>query len=79
MSLETQHVSYREILSQEMAWQEAVQVTLSARQQILELFDNQQPGEIIFAGCNVSTLRSERSCTILGGRHRNSSQGGDQL
>ena len=51
MSLETQHVSYREILSQEMAWQEAVQVTLSARQQILELFDNQQPGEIIFAGC----------------------------
>jgi len=43
--------SYDEIQTQEMAWKEAVRVTLEKKKEIEEFFDSARPSEVIFVGC----------------------------
>jgi glucosamine--fructose-6-phosphate aminotransferase (isomerizing) len=42
---------YKEIITQELAWQEAVDETLRQKQQIFEFFQNLKPFNVVFAGC----------------------------
>ena len=42
---------YQEIITQKLAWEEAVQVTKKNKAQITEFFDTLKPSSVFFAGC----------------------------
>lgn len=42
---------YQEIITQKLAWQEAVQITSQHKDQIIEFFDTLKPSQVFFVGC----------------------------